>query len=64
MPKQMKSLADKQGLVGVMPKRKELSSLNQLMTQFNGVQRLKNDTQQVLKGYSLKNHHIFQVLTA
>jgi Transposase DDE domain len=63
MPEQMKSLADKQALVQEMLKRKELSSLNQLMTQINGVQRLKNEIQQVLKGCSLKNHHIFQVLT-
>ena len=64
MPKQMKSLADKQQLMEEMLKRKELSHLNQLMTQINGVQRLKNEIQQVLKGCSLKNHHIFQVLTA
>lgn len=64
MPKQMKSLADKQQLMEEMLKRKELSRLNQLMTQINGVQRLKNEIQQVLKGCSLKNHHIFQVLTA
>jgi hypothetical protein len=63
MPKQMKSLADKQQLMEEMLKRKELSHLNQLMTQINGVQRLKNEIQQVLKGCSLKNHHIFQVLT-
>jgi hypothetical protein len=63
MPKQMKSLVDKQELVGKMLKRKELSSLNQLMTQINGVQRLKNEIQQVLKGCSLKNHHIFRALT-
>jgi hypothetical protein len=64
MPKQMKSLADKQQLMEEMLKRKELSHLNQLMTQINGVQRLKNEIQQVLKGGSLKNNHIFQVLTA
>ena len=64
MPKQMKSLADKQQLMEEMLKRKELSHLNQLMTQINGVQRLKNEIQQALKGCSLKNHHIFQVLTA
>ena len=64
MPKQMKSLADKQQLMEEMLKNKELSRLNQLMTQINGVQRLKNEIQQVLKGCSLKNHHIFQVLTA
>ena len=64
MPKQMKSLADKQQLMEEMLKRKELSHLNQLMTQINGVQRLKNDIQQALKGCSLKNHLIFQVLTA
>ena len=64
MPEQMKSLADKQQLMEEMLKNKELSRLNQLMTQINGVQRLKNEIQQVLKGCSLKNHHIFQVLTA
>lgn len=46
-----------------MIKRTELSRLNQLMTQINGVQHLKNDIQQALKGRSLINHHIFQGLT-
>jgi hypothetical protein len=63
MPKQMKSLADKQQLVQEMLKRKELSSLNQLMTQINGVQRLKNAIQQALKGGSLEDHLIFREST-
>lgn len=63
MPKQMKSLAAKQEFVQEMLKRKELSRLNQLMTQINGVQRLKNEIQQALKGGSLKDHLIFQKLT-
>jgi hypothetical protein len=64
MPENMKSLVDKQQVVEEMIKRKELSRLNQLMTQINGVQRLKNEIQQVLKGRSIKNHQIFQVLTS
>ena len=59
----MKSLADKQKIVQEMLKRKELSHLNQLITQINGVQRLKNEIQQALKGRSIKNHSIFKVLT-
>ena len=63
MPKQMKSLAAKQEFVEEMLKRKELSRLNQLMTQINGVQRLKNEIQQALKGGLLGDHPIFQKLT-
>ena len=63
MPKQMKSLAAKQEFVQEMLKRKELSRLNQLMTQINGVQRLKNEIQQALKGGLLGDHPIFQKLT-
>ena len=63
MPKQIKSLAAKQEFVQEMLKRKELSRLNQLMTQINGVQRLKNEIQQALKGGLLGDHPIFQKLT-
>ena len=63
MPKQMKSLAAKQEFVEEMLKRKELSRLNQLMTQINGLQRLKNEIQQALKGGSLQDHFIFRELT-
>jgi hypothetical protein len=63
IPKQMKSLAAKQEFVQEMLKRKELSRLNQLMTQINGVQRLKNEIQQALKGGLLGDHPIFQKLT-
>ena len=63
MPEKMKSLAGKQQIVEEMIKRTELSRLNQLMTQINGVQRLKNEIQQALKGGFLENHHIFQGLT-
>ena len=59
----MKSLAAKQEFVQEMLKRKELSRLNQLMTQINGVQRLKNEIKQALKGGLLCDHHIFQKLT-
>ena len=63
MPKQIKSLAAKQEFVQEMLKRKELSRLNQLMTQINGLQRLKNEIQQALKGGSLEDHLIFRELT-
>ena len=64
MPERIKSLAHKQQHVEEMNKRKELSRLNQLITQINGVQRLKKEIQQALDGRSLKNHHIFQVSTS
>jgi hypothetical protein len=64
MPQQIKSLAEKQELVEEMLKRKALSRLNQLLTQINGVQRLKNEIQQALEGHSLKDNHIFQGLTS
>jgi len=64
MPEQIKSTEQKQQLVEEMIKRKELSGLNQLMTQINGVQRLKNEIQQVLSGGSLKNHYIFQMFAS
>ena len=63
MPKQIKSLAAKQEFVQEMLKRKELSRLNQLMTQINGLQRLKNEIQQALKGGSLQDYFIFRELT-
>jgi hypothetical protein len=64
MPEQIKSMEQKQQLVEEMIKRKELSALNQLMSQINGVQRLKTEIRQVLHGGSLKNHHIFQMVAS
>ncbi len=64
MPGQIKSMERKQQLVEEMIKRKELSGLSQLMTQINGVQRLKNEIRQVLNGGSLKNHYIFQMVAS
>ena len=64
MPEQIKSMEQKQQLVEEMIKRKELSALNQLVTQINGVQRLKNEIRQVLNGSSLKNNHIFHMVTS
>jgi hypothetical protein len=63
MPQQIKSLAEKQELVEEMFKRKGLSRLNQLLSQINGEQRLKNEIQQALEGRSLNDNHIFQGLT-
>jgi hypothetical protein len=63
MPQQIKSLAEKQELVEEMFKRKALSRLNQLLSQINGEQRLKNEIQQALEGRSLNDNHIFQGLT-
>ena len=57
-------MEQKQQLVEEMIKRKELSALNQLMTQIDGVQRLKNQIRQVLHGGSLENHYIFQLVAS
>ncbi len=48
MPQQIKSLAKKQLIVEDILKKKELSRLNQLLTQINGVQRLKTEIQRAL----------------
>jgi len=48
IPAEMKSLAEKQKKVGQIVENKEKSRIMQLLTQFNGVDRYKNEIRQAL----------------
>ena len=45
----MKSMADKQLLIKEIINRKEFSKLNQLLTQINGVKKVKSQIQKALE---------------
>jgi hypothetical protein len=52
MPKNTKSVAEKQKMITQSTKNKEISRVLQLLSQINGVERLKIDMRQVLESYS------------
>ncbi len=49
IPKAIKSISEKQMLIEKLIKRKEISRVRQMLTQVNGVRRLKNELQQALE---------------
>lgn len=62
IPKGVSSMAEKQILLNNVIKNKQLSRINQLLTQINGIKKLKVEIRQALDGYACKNQYIFQEL--